>query len=296
MHLYVGTPHAADTIYATSAPRGHAARPFLRGYKSLKIPVVDKAGIHAWPEKFGPDVVETLRRTTGQNKFDSQMMLRPVRYEDIHLNPEDIQVYDAPLTPVKELSQLYIGQAQMASCSAWWDPAFGTDKGDGSALAIVFTDTKGHIWLHHLSYIKVALGSPHDPATDQCMQVARILKDLYVPVIGVETNGIGRFLPALLRREIVRVRAGTAVVEQSNRAPKSARIQQAFGSVLAARMLHAHIDVMTPRFMDEMRDFSPLRNSGRDDGLDAAAGALLMEPVRLPRESGGGFSRPFWRG
>ena len=35
---------------------------------------------------------------------------------------------------------------------------------------------------------------------------------------------------------------------------------------------------------------------GRDDGLDAVAGCLLGEPVRLPRAvAGGAPARPDWR-
>ena len=51
--------------------------------------------------------------------------------------------------------------------------------------------------------------------------------------------------------------------------------------------------MQTP-FPDEMQDFNA---SGRthDDGLDAVAGCLLAEPVRLPQHFHFNRNRPLWR-
>ena len=44
----------------------------------------------------------------------------------------------------------------------------------------------------------------------------------------------------------------------------------------------AHEDIRKTPFLDEMRDFMP-QGKAHDDGLDAVAGCLLAEPVRLER-------------
>jgi hypothetical protein len=68
---------------------------------------------------------------------------------------------------------------------------------------------------------------------------------------------------------------------------------------MAANRLAVHDSVLRTAFVREMREWRPGVADQRDDGLDAVAGCLLAEPVRLPRLMGdtpldnGG--RP-WRG
>jgi hypothetical protein len=106
--------------------------------------------------------------------------------------------------------------------------------------------------------------------------------ELMLPVLRVETNGLGRFLPALLQREMARQGVACSVVEHVNRRPKAERILAAFGPLLAARRLFAHESVMRSPFPREMAEWRPDARGARDDSLDAAAGAILAEPVRLP--------------
>lgn len=295
--LYVGTPHAFDTIYATVARDDIPAHtPFLLNYDAMRVPVIDAHGNSAWPEKFPMSVIDHLRITTGLQRFQSQMMLEPVNVAQSRLNPALLVVHDHDVVFSPELQQVFVGDVRMASASAWWDPAFGRAGGDASVLAVVFTDMTGGLWVQNVTYLQIDDADARDEAQQQCVQVAEILKALRVPVIGIETNGIGRFLPAILRREMVRVRAGAAVVEVNNRAPKAMRILQALETPLAARMIHLHRNVTRTPLLDEMRDWVPGSTRGHDDGLDALAGAILMEPVRLP--SGGGVARPrvTWRG
>ena len=80
----------------------------------------------------------------------------------------------------KELGALFIGQTKMISASAYWDPAFGSEKGDGSVLAIIFADKHGNFYLHHLAYLKapepLEAQEGVDAATHQCKVVAGIAK------------------------------------------------------------------------------------------------------------------------
>lgn len=98
----------------------------------------------------------------------------------------------------------------------------------------------------------------------------------------VETNGLGRFLPALLKREMARAGAACAVLEHVSRQAKSARILAALEPALAGRRLHAHEAVFRTPFPAEMAAWRPEARGARDDALDALAGCLLAEPVRLP--------------
>lgn len=59
------------------------------------------------------------------------------------------------------------------------------------------------------------------------------------------------------------------------------RIVDAFDAVLAAERLYVHRDVLRTPLLTEMREWRP-GGGGRDDGIDAVAGCLASEPVRLP--------------
>jgi hypothetical protein len=286
--MYAGTPHTYETIYDTSA--------FLEGFEKLKIPLVDNEGKSAWPERFSEADIERIRKYTGPNRFRSQMMLEPVNIAEGRLDPESIRIYGEELHYIKELQALYIGGIRMVSASAWWDPAFGTKNGDNSVLAVVFADEEGNYYLHRVEYISIPSPRPSprgegdfissldegtDEASMQCRQVASIARELYLPSIALEINGLGRFLPGILRNELNRSKVPCAVREISSRRPKDIRIIEAFDAVLAAGALYAHESVARTPFINEMREWRPGVSRGHDDGLDAVAGALSLEPVRL---------------
>lgn len=294
--LYIGTPHTWFSIYAdTPRPEAGEDRPFLDGFARLNIPVLDECGQSAWPERFMSDDIERMRRATGPNKFASQMMLAPVNIADGRLNPERLVFYDGDphKSPHGGLYLSGTGDAQrLVSCAAWWDPAFG--KGDGSVLAVVFTDENGNRYLHRVVYLEPQDGHPDDEATQQCAAVAQALRECHAPFVALEINGIGRFLPAILRRELARGRVPCAVREISSTRPKDLRILEAFDALLAARGLRVHESVRRTPFITEMREWRPGRSGGRDDGLDAVAGALAIEPLRLRIETFAG--RQDWTG
>ena len=77
-------------------------------------------------------------------------------------------------------------------------------------VAAVFTDDSGGYWLHGIRYLQVDEPSlaEEDLAAQLCRQVIAFLREQHQPAIAVETNGLGRFLPALLRRELDAQRLG----------------------------------------------------------------------------------------
>ncbi len=281
MQLYVGTPHTFDTIY------GDGGECYLAGFERLALPLLDKPGNSRWPQRFPPARIAAMRRRSGPNKFASQMMLQPVDINDGRLDPDRLRLYDAELQYREGNGEavLMLAGRRLVSASCWWDPSYGAPgKGDGSVIAVVYTDDHGDYWLHRVAYLT------HDPALidaqaeaiQMCAKAARFVGDHYLGSVTIETNGVGGLLPGLLRREIEAAGLAAAVVGKASTQAKDQRIVDAFDAVLAAGMLHAHRSVWDSPFIAEMREWRPATNC-RDDGLDAVSGCLLAEPVRLPR-------------
>lgn len=288
LQLFVGTPHTHYSIYAAE-PRMEAGerQAQLASFKRLELPLLDDSGQSRWPERFTLERIEAIRKRAGPAKFESQMLLRPRSVTEGRLDPDRLRLYDTDLRYLEGNNEalLMVGEHRLVSASCWWDPSYGSpNTGDASVVAALFTDDQGSYWLHRLRYLE------HDPrvvdevdeATQLCRQVAVFARDLHLPAVTLETNGIGRFLPALLRKELRVLGIPCAVLEHTSTRQKDQRIIDAFDAVLAAARLFAHRSVWETPFIQEMREWLP-GSRGRDDGLDAVAGCLLSEPVRLPR-------------
>lgn len=284
--LFVGTPHTYHSIYSESVQRAVGEKTtYLMGYQRLCLPIVDETGASRWPDRFSLSHINAMRERAGPAKFQSQMMLVPTDITEARLDPMRMIPYDSPLDyrEANGLPILEIGDARMVSATCFWDPSFGKPgRSDGCAIAIVFSDADGGRWLHDVEYLTHApeLIDEIDEATQLCRQVVTFARRYFVPAITVEINGIGRFLPGLLRREISRSGLAAHVIEHTSTTNKAARILSAFDALLAARRLHVSGRVLAGRFVTEMREWRP-DTTGPDDGLDAVAGCLLSEPVRL---------------
>ena len=284
--LFIGTPHSYYSIYADEPrPELDETVPFLAGYSRLELPLLDTALRGNWPDRFAPPAVRALQEDTGPVRFRSQMMLAPGHHGEIRLDPGRLVRYEAPLalhqgngTPV-----LTIDGRRMVGTVCWWDPALARPKGgDASVVAAVFADDGGGYWLHGIRYLRVDERrlNEEDLATQLCRQVITFACEHEQPGITVETNGLGRFLPTLLRRELAVQGLGLAVLEQVSTTAKEQRILTAFDPLLAAGALRAHASVWETPFIHAMREWQP---GGRaaDDGLDAVSGCILAQPVRL---------------
>ncbi len=225
-------------------------------------------------------------------------MLKPVNIADGRLDPDRLKIYEPDLVYAEGngLTVLSVGGRRLVSVSCWWDPAYGAPgKGDSSVVAAVFTDEQGGYWLHRVRYLTHdPARSDTDEATQLCRQVAGFARDLHLPAVTLETNGLGRFLPGLLRRELATLAIPCAVIEVASRKAKDQRIVDAFDAVLAAGALNAHRSVWATPFITEMREWQP-GGKCRDDGLDAVAGCLLAQPVRLGRKALPRADRQDWR-
>lgn len=288
LQLYVGTPHSYYTIYATETRSdSEEERPFLDGFHRLELPLLNDKNQSQWPDRFPLEKIESIRLRTGPSKFGSQMMLQPRNPAEGRLDPEQLKSYDSELvySEGNGEARLTLGNRLLVSASCWWDPSYGSPgKGDSSVVAAVFTDEEGDYWLHRIRYVEhdPARISEIDAATQMCQQITSFVQELYLPAINLETNGLGKFLPGLLRQQLRKTGLAIPVIEKTSTKGKDVRILEAFDAVLAANRLHAHRTVWGGPFVSEMREWRP-GGKNRDDGLDAVAGCLLCEPVRLPR-------------
>ncbi|MBX2834752.1 MAG: phage terminase large subunit [Micavibrio sp.] len=281
--LYVGTPHTFYTIYAQEAREEIGEeRAFLEGFERIEVPLLDDDGRSNWPERITEEDAEILRLTTGNNRFTSQMLLKPVNINEGRLNTDLLKFYEGEIDHVREINTMFLGGKKLEKVSVYWDPAFGTITGDHSVVAVVYEDADGALYLHHLEYIKTQETKGHNEAERQCAIVANLCKELKIPTIIVESNGIGKFLPGILRQEMQKAKTLTNVVEFNQSESKERRILNAFDAVLTASRLSVHERIKKTPFIMEVREWRPDGHfKGRDDALDAVAGALL----RLPSQS-----------
>ncbi len=280
IQLYIGTPHTYYTIYQTSYDdKKPEAEPFLLGFDKLELPILNSNGKSIWPERFSEEKVASMRARSGESKFLSQMMLQPVNMQSCILNPDLLNPYEEEIELISANGRdiLKIGEKKMLSASCWWDPSFG-NGGDNSVIACVFTDEMGGFWLHDLEYIQIRHSD--NAAEEQCKKVISFLQRNHLPSIRLEVNGVGRFLPEILRRNLKLAQMNIAVLEMYSSENKQKRILEAFEVLLAARALNVHKNIYCSGFIEEMREWS-FDGNVHDDALDAVAGCLRSEPIRI---------------
>ena len=285
MRLYIGTPHTYYTIYQTKADEKKTDNePYLIDFKEFRLPILNKFGESVWPERFSLTKINSMRKRTGEAKFSSQMLLKAVNMQDSRLLPENMIVYDDELevTFSNEQEILKIGRNRMLTVSCWWDPAFAQhENNDNSVIACVYTDENGRHYLHDLEYIRIEqTKDENNVASKQCEMVMEFVKRNHIPALHIEINGIGRFLPEILRQKLRQENLQVAVIEEYSKQNKQVRILEAFEVLLADKALYASRKVIQSGFAQEMREWG-YNSKGHDDALDAVAGCLSIVPIRL---------------
>lgn len=292
--LYVGTPHSYYSIYADELrPETGEVAPFLNGFSRFVLPIVNRHGSSNWPERFDQGAIAAIRARTPAHKFQSQMMLEMVAADAGPFDPSRLHYYEdmAEITYANGRMRLGIGDRTMVASACHFDPSFGRSGCDGAVVACVYICDQGEYWLHDVAWLRAT--SPldggikgettwRDEASQLCGQVADFMARNHLPSVRVETNGIGRFLPNILRRELKSTGWAASVVEHYETTHKATRIADAFGAVMGAGLLHVGPLVVKTPFLRQLREWHP-DGGGHDDGLDAVAGCILAEPVRLPR-------------
>ncbi len=221
--LFVGTPHCEETLYRDPKEQGA----FLSGYRRLLLPVMNAAGASAWPERFPRETIAALRDRVGPTQFRRQMLLQPVPSGAVRLDPAAIVRYAAEpdWREAQGRGVLTLLGHRLVSGGAFWDPSYGRpDGGDASVLACCYADGEGRVFLHRLAYLVHDPAAEEDPATQQCRAVARLLAETLLPAVRVETNGLGIFLPALLRRVLAEEGVACTVIDHASSRAKEDRI------------------------------------------------------------------------
>ena len=259
----------------------------MRGYKQLKIPVLDAAGNPAWPEMFPVKRIEEMRDSVGHRHFMAQMMLQAVPPERTRLDPGALQFYDAEF----DAAHCRLAGARMTGLAAYWDPSTGRRKSDGSVCVLIYRDDGARrAYLHDVRYLVVDDGDAH-PLSRQCDMVLDFMHQHDLRRIAIETNGIGNALPEIMRDVAARRGANVYIQKIINTRNKETRILDAIEPLLTTGRLFAHTRLQGSPLMAEMMGWSPLGATGHDDGIDAVAGALMMTPYVL--RPPGAAIRPF---
>jgi len=274
--LFVGTPHAFDSIYPE----------FIDvGCSSLRIPLLvnpqgeflEMTGDCAWAEQFPPEEVIN-RQIQGKTKgnFYSQYLLIPASVDDGVLDPAKCIEYTEEIQFgfANNSGWSKIGDKQIVSVSAFWDVSPSKSQGDDSVVAIVFFSADGHIYIHRTVDM-------HGDIREQCKQCADLLQQFNVPMIVVETNGVGAFVPEFLMQHTAAM--GIGVEGRHTSQHKGEKILENFEVPLSAQILHISSQVASSKFLQQMRDFRPnfFNVKNHDDYIDASASAIKNEPIRI---------------
>ena len=242
----------------------------------------------AWPERFTrADLQQRRRKTKTLNYWDSQYQLHSRPVHQIRLDPARIKAYDCEPTIQMANRQvsMWLGAAKIESCSLRWDPSSGKLKSDVSAAVLDLQDTVGNHYLHRAAAL---IGPIAETSQDgktiiggQVMQLCDLIEAFQVPRVVVETNGIGGFAPNFLRMALKQRRLLCGITDEQAVTNKNKRILEALEPPLTSGVLWAHVSVLEGPFWDQAKDWNPDIPDQPDDLLDAAAGAVTDQPVRI---------------
>jgi len=281
LKLFVGTYHDSESIYDEQISNGSSFLrvPLLRNTTG-EFPYI--VGESQWPERFTDKVISDKQKAcTGRAEFYSQYLLIPTSISESILDSTLFKTYtgsiDFKLANGHEIATLQNSNAEpirLRSVTCWWDPAFSSSKGDDSVLAIVFTDDNGYYYIHNTTKL---VGDPDE----QCEQIKKTVLSHHIPIVCVETNGIGITLPAILIKHLEGTGIGVDGVHNPPSNTKNQRILRAYETLLYSGRLYVHESVSDGIFLNQIRDFNPSTTRNKDDFIDAVASCILREPIRI---------------
>ncbi len=252
--------------------------------------VVDVCVGNAWPERFTrPEMLERRRECETLNYWDQQYQLQAKPLNSSRLDPDRLQPYieEPTLRTANGETIMMLGNARIVSMALRWDPASGKLTSDVSAVALVLQDEEGRRYLHRVERLVGDLAEFGDDGRTiirgQAKQLAALVRQFHVPGIVIETNGIGKFSPAIVQaalRQAGIVRCGVQTVDQVQN--KNRRILEALEPLLTSGdQLWAHQSVLDGPLPEQMRDWNAAVREQADDYLDAVAGAVTQTPERI---------------
>lgn len=258
--------------------------------------VFDVASVCNWPERFTrEEISQRRRRTLTFNAWDSQYQLEARPLSEIRLDPARIKLYavEPALRYANGETVMWLGSVRIVGAACRWDPASGKPKSDVSSLAVVLQDEQGRRYWHRaLALVGDVAEFDRDGKTitgGQVKQVVDVVRKLQLRRVTVETNGIGTFVPAILKAALKQGKIhDCGVSELPSVANKNKRILEALEDPLSSGMLWAHTSVLEDDAVrSQMRDWDPAVQNQPDDHLDSLAGAVTETPERIGRDSPG---------
>jgi hypothetical protein len=252
--------------------------------------VIDICSGCAWPERFTRKEIEKRRKETRTlNAWDSQYMLEAKPLSELRLDPGKLRAYS--VEPVVHRANggvaMWLGQARIVGAACRWDPSSGKLKSDVSSLAVVLQDEQGRRYWHRSVALRGEVAETDDSGKHiiggQVMQIVQVVRELELPRIVIETNGVGTFAPAWLKTALKQARLQCGVKSEPQSANKNRRILEAIEGPLRSGQLWAHTSVIDGPAWEQMRDWNPAVTDQADDHLDSLAGAIAETPERIGR-------------
>lgn len=259
-------------------------------FKKAPGGLIDFYAGNEWPERFDrADLANRRLKTRTVNYWDSQYQLHSRPVHEIRLDPESIIGYDCEprFVTANKVLTMWLGTVQIVGCAMRWDPSSGKVGSDMSAVVLDLQDAVGRHYWHRVQELKGEVAETSDDGKTiiggQVMQLVELISKFKVPRITVETNGIGGFAPNFLRMAIKQHRPAIrcAVVPVDAIQNKNLRILDALEPLMQSGMLWAHVSVLEGPLWDTMKDWNPAVKNQPDDLLDAGAGAVTDQPVRI---------------
>ena len=176
-----------------------------------------------------------------------------------------------------------LGGVPIVSATCKLDPSAGKVNSDVSALCLVLQDAGGNFYWHRALALQGELatfGPDGKIRGGQAWQVADLVEEFELPRVIVETNGIGGHVPSIVREALRQRGLVCGVTEQPSTGNKQRRILAAFEPAISSGRLWVHASVWKT-VAAQFRGFNPAVANQEDDYLDAAAGAIAIEPVRI---------------
>lgn len=256
-------------------------------FRQQPVGLVDFYSGCAWPERFDRnELLKRRRETRTINEWDSQYQLHSKPIREVRLNPERIAAYEVEpiIKMANKVPTMWLGNTQIVSMAARWDPASGKLKSNVSSLSVVLQDLMGRRYWHRALQL---IGEVAEFSKDgksiiggQVLQIAELVRELNIPRVVIETNGIGKFASSSLKACLKQQGLHCGVTEFSASQNKNKRILEAFEPLIASGMLWAHVSVLK-EVWDQMQDWNPAITDQPDDHLDSCAGAITDTPERI---------------
>lgn len=243
----------------------------------------------AWPERFDrADILRRRKKVRTLNYWDSQYMLEAKPITECRLDPEHIKAYDMHprIETANRAVRMMLGTVQIVSGRAYWDPAKGKLGGDTSAFSLVLDDAYGNHYWHVAQQLTGEMAVFEDSRNTritegQVLQICELVRRFNIVHITVETNGIGAFIPNVLKAALKQEGLRCGVKDFNVKGDKNERILAGLEPPMKSGVLWAHVDVLNGPMWDEMKDWNPAVKQQPDGYLDSGSGAILQAPVRI---------------